>query len=343
MASLGASSESTTYPPFITMTNLALDLLKNEVVEGTIARNAEYDILLQHNDPNLLVNKVNGNVYKRRPDNIFVTLETAKKLHGEEKASWSYITAKYATKSRTQHGKHHAILDWGDALCSVEHKRTSSSITRPTRQRLNENTVLPSLHDLDRLRLSSTKISGKLPIDDLSEVNETTSGSSTCVLAGCPDVLTFRLAERMKTSQGSTRVTTTGPSHADSEDSRAYIEGPAPEADLLSSVAIQSAEHGLGRLCCSYDISHAFTLIVVGTNLPLKPLAHSHAPSQMVSSTLVGTTTRVSSRLTASTWPSTLIITSLSSSFSRGLTEALGVGLKTRVYGAIGMGPTTRL
>jgi len=344
MPSLAAPSENATYRPFITMTNSALDLLKNEHVEGTIPRNTEYDILLQHNDPNLLTYQINSNVHQRKPDNIFVTLETAQKLHGDENASWSDITANHATKSLTENGtrQHRATLDWGDALCSVKHKRTSGTITRLDQQNLDEKTVLPSLHDLDRLRPSPTKSSGKHHIDGRSEVNETTSSSSTCVLVGCLDVLTFRLAERAKTSQ-STRVTITGPSHADSEDLQAYIQGPAPEVDLLSSVAIQSAEYGLGRLCCSYDMSHTFTLIVVGTNLPLKALAYSHAASQMVSSISVGTTTRVSSRLTASTWPSILTTTSPSSLFSRGLTEVPGVGLKTRISGAIEMGPKTRL
>ena len=348
MTSLAAPSENAMYPLFITMTNSALDLLKNEHVEGTILRNTEYDILLQHSDPSLLTYEINGKVHRGKPDNIFVTLETAQKLHGDENASWSDITANYATKSPTKHGKG-ADLDWGDALCSVEHKRTSGTITRSAYQELNERTVLPSLHDLDRLRPSPTKSSGKDPIDALSEVNETTSnettsGSSTCVLVGCPDILTFRLAEPAKTSQG-TRVTVTGPSHANAEDSQAYIQGPAPEpeVDLLSSVAVQSAEYGLGRLCCSYDMSHTFTLIVVGTNLPLKALAYSHAASQMVSSISVGTTTRVSSRLTASTWPSISTTISPCSLFSKGLAEAPGVGLKTRISGAIEMGPKTRL
>jgi hypothetical protein len=134
------------------MTNSALDLLKNERVEGTIARNTEYDILLQHNDPNLFTSKINGNIHRRKPDNIFITLETAQKLHGDENASWSRITALYAAVSPTKHGTGRANLDWGDALCSVEHKRTSGSITRLNQQALNEGTVLPSLRDLDRLR-----------------------------------------------------------------------------------------------------------------------------------------------------------------------------------------------
>src|SRR5258706_14679123 len=112
MASLAAPSEKATYLPFITMTNSALDLLKNEYLEGTIARNTEYDILVQHNDPNLLMYEINGNMLKRKPDNIFVTLETAKKLHGTENASWSDITTIYATESPTQHGKHRPNLDW---------------------------------------------------------------------------------------------------------------------------------------------------------------------------------------------------------------------------------------
>ena len=55
------------------------------------------------------------------------------------------------------------------------------------------------------------------------------------------------------------------------------------------SVAIQSAEYGLGRLCCSYDMLHAFTLIVVGMGfLPryicdiLIPCLRWRSPYQLV-------------------------------------------------------------
>ena len=41
---------------------------------------------------------------------------------------------------------------------------------------------------------SPMEISRKGPIDDLSEV---TLGLSTCILVGCPDILTFRLAEQV--------------------------------------------------------------------------------------------------------------------------------------------------
>ena len=193
MASLAAPSEEATFLPFINMTNSALDLLKNEYVEGTIARNTEYDILVQHNDPNLLMYEINGNMLRRKPDNVFVTRETAQKLHNIENVSWSDITAIYATESPTQHGKHRPHLDWGDALCSVEHKRTSGTIARAKRQKVNEDAVLPSLHDLDSLRPSPTKISGKRPIDDLSEVDKTASGSSTCVPVGHPDVTDIQI------------------------------------------------------------------------------------------------------------------------------------------------------
>jgi hypothetical protein len=111
------------------MTNSALDLLKNKCAEGTIPQNTEYDILLQHNDPNLLTSKINGNIHRRKPDNIFTTLETARTLHGNENAPWSRITALYATVSPTKHGTGRANMDWGDALCSVEHKRTSGTST----------------------------------------------------------------------------------------------------------------------------------------------------------------------------------------------------------------------
>ena len=64
-------------------------------------------------------------------------------------------------------------------------------------------------------------------MDDLSEVNETTLGLSMCILVGCPDILTFRSTCRTGRPGYPHDVTTTGPSHADSEDHQAYIEGPA--------------------------------------------------------------------------------------------------------------------
>ena len=193
------------------MTNSALDLLKNKHVQGTIAHNTEWDILLQHNDP-----------------------------------------ASSRIRSMA------TCIRGSQIIFSLLWRQHESSTRKP---------ILPLLHDLDHLRPSPTKSSRKCTTGDLSGVNETTSGSSTCVLVGCPNRLTFILAERAKTSQ-SFRVTATGPSHADSEDHRARIQPPALEIDLLSSVAIQPAEYGLGRLCCSYNISHTFTSIVVGTNLP---------------------------------------------------------------------------
>ena len=78
-------------------------------------------------------------------------------------------------------------------------------------------------------------------MDDLSEINETTLGLSTCILVGCPDILTFRLAEQARYPRD---VTATGPSHADSEYHQAYIEGPALKIEhicLTGNALIYSA------------------------------------------------------------------------------------------------------
>ena len=87
MASLAAVGESATYLQFITMTNWALDLLKNEHVEGTIARNTEYDILLQHNDTNLL--RYSGDGTKAPPQRKCVVVRHhGKSRHGVPTQTW---------------------------------------------------------------------------------------------------------------------------------------------------------------------------------------------------------------------------------------------------------------
>lgn len=73
------------------------------------------------------------------------------------------------------------------------------------------------------------------------------------------------LVEGRTEKDGSVR--TTGSSHAITESSitsRVHVPWQEDDVDWENSVAVQSAEYGLGRLCCSYDMLHAFTLMVVG-------------------------------------------------------------------------------
>jgi hypothetical protein len=235
------------------MTNTALDLFKDVEVDGTIARNSEYDILLQRNDPSLLYYKFNKETHRRKPDNIFITLNTARVLHNVDNASWTDIVTEYANLSQE---KTCPRLDWGDALCSVEHKRENGKVSE-------EGDLLP-LGDLSRFSLKRS--SKKRGIDLVLEVDEEPSGASTFCVDGSPSVLMLDLVERQKSNRGVVR--TTGSSHATAESTKALQVQTPPQKDNTDwerSVAIQSAEYGLGRLCCSYDMLHAFTLMVVGT------------------------------------------------------------------------------
>ena len=153
------------------MTNTGLDLLKNVEVEGTIPRNSEYDILLQHNDPSLLYSKFNNEIQRRKPDNIFVTLNTARMLHKVPNASWTDAVTKYASLSPTE-----MRLDWGDALCSVEHKREAGKISEQRPSKLEEGSLLP-LRDLNRF--FPKRSSKKRSIDAVSNADEDRSWSST--------------------------------------------------------------------------------------------------------------------------------------------------------------------
>jgi|SRR5258706_13047819 len=144
MTSLNKRVESETYVPFVTMTNTALGFLKTLEVEGTTPYDATHDILLHQNDPNLLSYSYNKGVHRRKPDNIFVSLDTARALHNKRKVtSWDDIVTKYAKKAREG-------LDWGDALCSIEHKRTQRISQKSWgKLKLEEGSLLP-LKDLDR-------------------------------------------------------------------------------------------------------------------------------------------------------------------------------------------------
>lgn len=93
-------------------------------------------------------------------------------------------------------------------------------------------------------------------------------------------LMVFGLVETRSKKDGPVR--TTGSSHARAESRFASQVHMHLQDDINweNSVAIQSAEYGLGRLCCSYDMLHAFNLIVVGTVFPSTiRLLHAHTMS----------------------------------------------------------------
>ena len=169
--------ESETYVPFVTLTNAALDLLKTAQVEGTIPHNATYDILLWHNNPSLLYYKFNSEIHRRKPDNIFVTLHTAQVLHNDRTATWEDIVTKYANaaQQKADKGQRCPRLDWGDALCSIEHKRTGT-ITRQSPGKLEESSLSP-LVDLNRFFPTRN-----IQRDRISGADEKLSGRSTYIV-----------------------------------------------------------------------------------------------------------------------------------------------------------------
>lgn len=230
------------------MTNKALDILKDVDVDGTVARNAEYDILLQHNDPSLLYYKLNSKIQRRKPDSIFITLKTARILHEATDASWTSIVTRYATVSPTKEKR----LDWGDALCSIEHKRGSGTAAASS-----QGSTLMDIELKDLSRFSSSA----------AETNTRPPGTSTYCIEVSHNILMLGLVECQEINQGG-GVLTTGTLHSMAESPMASQVETPPQAhntnDWKTSVTIQAAGYGLGRLCCSYDMSHAFTLIVVG-------------------------------------------------------------------------------
>lgn len=107
------------------MTNIALSLLRDKHVEGLRLRQAEDDILLRHNDPNPLSIHHNNSDSYRKPDNVFVRLDTARRLDGDLKATWETVARNAHTKIMSKKlNKTGTNLDWIEVLCSCEHKRT---------------------------------------------------------------------------------------------------------------------------------------------------------------------------------------------------------------------------
>ena len=106
------------------MTNTALSLLRNEIVDEVREYNKEIDLILQHNDPNVLHYKHNLQDSIRKPDSIFMATSTACALHElPPKTEWTDAEwIKFAKKHATSKPKA-GVLNWGGNLSSVEYKR----------------------------------------------------------------------------------------------------------------------------------------------------------------------------------------------------------------------------
>jgi hypothetical protein len=138
--SVTAKEERATYAPWVNMTNTALSLLRNEIVDEVRECNKEIDLILQHNDPNLLHYKHNLQESIRKPDSIFMATSTACALHElPPKTEWTDAEwIKFAKENATSKPKAGA-LNWGADLSSVEYKRRDAQTVD-----LKEATVLES-------------------------------------------------------------------------------------------------------------------------------------------------------------------------------------------------------
>lgn len=125
--SVTAQKDSAVHSPWVNMTNTALSLLRNEIVDEVREYNKEIDIILQHNEPNLLRYKHNSQESSRKPDSIFMTASTARALHNVSPeaewtdAEWIEFAKKWATAMPER--SREKTLNWGDALSSVEYRR----------------------------------------------------------------------------------------------------------------------------------------------------------------------------------------------------------------------------
>jgi hypothetical protein len=117
------------------MTNMALFLLKDKCVNGLRPRNDVDDIIMQFHDPNVLSYTHNGVTVTRKPDNVFIKLETARVLHGD-KLSWIEIAQNYSSSSFKKEKAHH--VGWGNVLCPSELKRDSPGTTSRQANKLEE-------------------------------------------------------------------------------------------------------------------------------------------------------------------------------------------------------------
>lgn len=109
------------------MTNTALRMLRGIHVGGARSCDREIDLILQHNDPNILEYHHNDNVTVRKPDSIFMALSTARHIHGlGSETSWEAVANSNALNAPKSNKNHNPRLDWGDALASIEYKRAST-------------------------------------------------------------------------------------------------------------------------------------------------------------------------------------------------------------------------
>ncbi|KAG8858349.1 hypothetical protein FRB91_009934 [Serendipita sp. 411] len=256
------AKEADSYSPWVNMTNTALSLLRNEMMDGVREYDKEINLILQHNDSNLLYYKHNSQESSRKPDSIFVTTSTACALHGAPQQAewtdgeWTNFAKQYATKrpNSSQKPADEAIsLDWGDALSSVQYKRHKPQVVSLLQTSMSDGepktfyTVLQSEH---LWGMGKRRRDG----DDDETENENITKSMKRKTGDKP---------RMSASL-------TGPSHSQQKaanGANVSRSSGSPITDLTNSVAIQSAEYALNRLCCSFDITHTLTFILIDTTL----------------------------------------------------------------------------
>ncbi|KAG8795332.1 hypothetical protein FRC17_008149, partial [Serendipita sp. 399] len=235
------------------MTNIALSLLRDEVMDGVRDWDKEIKLILQHNDPKALRSNHNFQESKRKPDCIFMTTSTACALHGVPPkaewtdAEWTDFAKKWATRKPSTEND----LNWGDALSTIECKRH-----KPRKVDLKEDAVL-----------EEKSFEAVLKSDHIRDVRKRKRRSDG---DGMDNGNVSKSQKKKNIGSPHTSSPLTGPSHSEQKATRsAHLSQlrALPFTDWTTSVSIQSAEYALQRLCCSFDMTHTFNLILIDTTL----------------------------------------------------------------------------
>ncbi|KAG8842572.1 hypothetical protein FRC20_004338 [Serendipita sp. 405] len=255
-----AENEKDSYSPWVKMTNTALELLRDKELPETRGYDTEIDIILQHNDPNILRYAHNDQTLNRKPDSIFMPISTARMLHGcKDDTKWTDVAENHANKSpkKTREDANPWELNWGDAFSSVEYKRKSAQKVDPQPGDLFEES-LKDFGDILRgekiwTQLETGKKRKRSNDDERQDDNAVKS----------------RKIEISNSSNNKGNGPLSGPSHSSQSGQTGSSVPPrtASSKDWSHSVAIQSAEYGLNRLCCSFDITHTFIFVLIDTTL----------------------------------------------------------------------------
>ncbi|KAG8751043.1 hypothetical protein FRC14_008182, partial [Serendipita sp. 396] len=267
------------------LTNTALDLLRDRKLPGVRTYDTDINLILQHNDPSLLEYKHNHTTSNRNANSIFVPFRAALAIHGlPTNTEWRAVAEETTLIAATDKNQKKAPggtieLDWGDALSSLEYKRSKSCArfdleTEKDRKKHDFRHILCSEKILSDPAIETENSEEEILVaeDEESDVSgEYVPAGTKRKRPNGEDSSLSRPSKQLKNLDGNRPRSSnpiSGPSLAGIEGADA---GQLPEfmspptRDATKSVAIQAAEYGMHRLVCSHDITHAFTIILENT------------------------------------------------------------------------------